>query len=102
MSTIHWVGVDHAIDSEIRLYDRLFLDENPGNAKDNDFLDLINPNSLRLIESAKLEKGLSSAKAGDRFQFERKGYFITDPDSTSERLVFNRTVTLRETKQKFN
>jgi len=100
--TIHWVAVDHAIDSEIRLYDRLFLDKNPGNAKDNDFLDLINPNSLRLIESAKLEKGLSSAKAGDRFQFERKGYFTTDPDSTSERLVFNRTVTLRETWQKFN
>jgi len=98
--TIHWVAVNHAINSEIRLYDRLFLDENPGNAKDNDFLDLINPNSLRVIESAKLEKGLSSAKAGDRFQFERKGYFITDPDSTSEKLVFNRTVTLRETWQK--
>lgn len=101
-STIHWVAVDHAIDSEIRLYDRLFLDENPGNVKDTDFMDLINHNSLEIIKSAKLEKGLSSAKAGDRFQFERKGYFTTDPDSIPERLVFNRTVTLRETRQKMN
>ena len=96
--TIHWVSAQHAIDAEIRLYDRLFTKEDPSNVKEGEnFLDYINPDSYTVSTDVKLEPSLASAKAGERFQFERKGYFCVDPDSTPEHLVFNRTVTLRDT-----
>ncbi len=93
--TIHWVSANHAIDAEVRLYDRLFTVENPG--VEENWLDFINPNSLEIISNAKLEPFLKNAKAGDRFQFERNGYFCVDSKyTTSEKLVFNRTVTLKD------
>ncbi len=96
--TIHWVSVPHAIDAEVRLYDRLFSAENPEGDKEKDFKEFLNPDSLEIIEHAKLEPFLKNAKPGDRFQFERKGYFCVDTKyTTSEKLVFNRTVTLRDT-----
>ncbi len=96
--TIHWVSIPHAIDAEARLYDRLFNVENPEGDKEKDFKEFLNPNSLEIIENAKLEPFLKDAKPGDRFQFERKGYFCVDTKyTTEEKLVFNRTVTLRDT-----
>jgi glutaminyl-tRNA synthetase len=96
--TIHWVSVNHAIDCEVRLYDRLFTVEDPAGEKDKDYKDLINPNSLELVENAKLEPFVKSAKPGDRFQFERQGYFCVDTKyTTDKKLVFNRTVTLKDT-----
>lgn len=93
--TIHWVSYNHAIDAEVRLYDRLFTIEDPGN-KEN-WLEYINPNSLEIIENAKLEPILNAAKKGERFQFERNGYFCVDTKyATQEKLVFNRTVTLKD------
>lgn len=94
-STIHWVSAAHAIDAEARLYDYLFLKENP--ADEPDFKACLNPKSIEILTSCKVEPGLRSAKPGDRFQFLRLGYFCVDPDSTAEKLVFNRTVTLRDT-----
>jgi glutaminyl-tRNA synthetase len=93
--TLGWVSVAHAVDAEIRLYDRLFRTENLNTIED-DYLNHLNPNSLEVIEHAKLEASLAHAKPGDQFQFERQGYFIVDKDSTSNKLVFNRTVTLRD------
>ena len=96
--TIHWVSAKHAIDAEVRLYDRLFTDSDPDGKKDGTtFLDYINPHSLDVINNAKLEPSLSSSQKGDRFQFERLGYFCVDQDSKNEKLVFNRTVTLKDT-----
>jgi glutaminyl-tRNA synthetase len=95
-STLHWVAADVAVDGEIRLYDRLFTTENPG-AGDKDFLDQLNPASLEVLRGCKLEPSLSDAPAGSRFQFERLGYFVLDPDSGPGRPVFNRTVTLKDT-----
>jgi glutaminyl-tRNA synthetase len=96
--TIHWVSAQQAIDCEVRLYDRLFTVEDPGNEKDKDFKELINPNSLSIISNAKLEPFVKGSKPGDRFQFERQGYFCVDTKyTTSDKLVFNRTVTLRDT-----
>jgi glutaminyl-tRNA synthetase len=92
---LHFVSIEHAVDVDIRLYDRLFSDENPSANKEKDFLELLNPNSLNL-QTAKVEPSLLSAKAGDQFQFMRKGYFILDEDSTEDRLVFNRTITLKD------
>jgi len=94
-STIHWVEVSSAADMEIRLYDRLFMDEAPGGHKDKDFLDFLNPNSLTLIQ-AKAESSLQSAERGDHYQFMRMGYFCPDKNSSSEKLIFNRTVTLKD------
>lgn len=94
--TLGWVSAKHAIDAEIRLYDRLFVTEDLGNIED-DFKNHLNPNSLEVIKTAKVESSLSGAKAGDQFQFERQGYFIVDKDSSEDHLVFNRTVTLRDT-----
>ena len=94
--TLHWVSVAHALKAEIRLYDRLFTDESPDTHKDKDFMDFINADSLEVI-SGYLEPGLKDAKAGEQMQFQRLGYFCVDPDSTSENLVFNRTVGLRDT-----
>ena len=94
--TLHWVSIKHAINAEVRLYDRLFIDEAPDSHKDKDFLELINPNSLTIIENAFLEPSLKDVKVGDNFQFQRLGYFNVDEDSSSEHLVFNRTVALKD------
>ena len=93
--TLHWVSVKHAIEAEVRVYDRLFSDEAPDNHKDKGFMDFVNPNSLEVI-TAFCEPSLASAKKGDKFQFQRKGYFCVDDDSTEGKLVFNRTVPLRD------
>src|SRR5499427_5888121 len=97
-ATIHWVSAVHAVDAEVRLYENLFLKEDPGAVEEGKtFLDNLNPNSLEVLPICKLEPSLAKAEAGDRFQFERLGYFCVDADTTSERLVFNRTVPLRDT-----
>jgi len=96
--TLHWVSAPHAVNAEVRLYDRLFLKENPMDFEDGeDFTDFMNPNSLEVLENCKLEPSLSKAKPGDRYQFERRGYFCVDKDSSENKLVFNRTITLRDT-----
>jgi glutaminyl-tRNA synthetase len=95
--TLHWVSAKHALDAEVRLYDRLFNKENPLEDKDVDLKTNLNPDSLQTLTGCKVEPSLASAVPGDRFQFERNGYFCVDPDSTSNNLVFNRTVTLRDT-----
>ena len=96
--TIHWVSVDEAIEAEVRLYDRLFSAEDPEADPEKDFRDFINPDSLEIVKNAKLEPGLKESKPGDKFQFERLGYFCADSkDSKPGNLVFNRTVTLRDT-----
>lgn len=96
--TLHWVSAAHAIDAEVRLYDHLFLKSNPEEVTDGvDFQSNINPNSLDILESCKLEPSLAQATPGSRFQFERLGYFSVDPHSSEAKLVFNRTVTLRDT-----
>ncbi len=93
--TLHWVSVKHAVKSEVRAYDRLFLDETPDAHKDKDYMEFVNPNSLEII-NAFVEPSLQSAKIGERFQFQRLGYFNVDDDSTSNNLVFNKTVGLRD------
>jgi glutaminyl-tRNA synthetase len=93
--TLHWVSAKHALEAEVRLYDRLFNHPFPLEGE-GDFTDHINPNSLEVIEDAMVEPSLADANVGDRFQFERVGYFCVDPDSTSEKLVFNRTIALRD------
>ncbi len=100
--TIHWVSIDHAEPAEVRLYDRLFTDEAPDSHKDKDFKDFINPDSLKILDNAFVEPSLKKAKTGDQFQFQRLGYFNVDKDSTSEKLVFNRTVPLRDSWAKQN
>ena len=94
--TLHWVSVKHAIKAEVRAYDRLFLTEAPDAYKEKDFMEFINPNSLEII-SAFVEPSLQTASIGDRFQFQRLGYFNIDDDSQSEKLVFNKIVGLRDT-----
>ncbi|HEY8514632.1 MAG TPA: glutamine--tRNA ligase/YqeY domain fusion protein [Candidatus Binatia bacterium] len=93
--TIHWLSAAHAVPVEVRLYDRLFRSEKPEEA--GSFLDDLNPNSLEVVESAFAEPSAAAAPVGSRFQFERLGYFAVDPDTTPERTVFNRIVTLRDT-----
>ena len=96
-STIHWVSGEHAISAEIRLYDKLFAKPDPQDVEEGKtFLDNLNPNSLEIVSGAKLEPSLRDAKAGDQFQFERVGYFCADTDSTSDKLVFNRTLPLKD------
>ncbi|CAL2062152.1 glutamine--tRNA ligase/YqeY domain fusion protein [Tenacibaculum sp. 190524A05c] len=99
--TLHWVSMKHAVKAEVRVYDRLFSDEAPDSHKDKDFMEFLNPNSLEKIE-AFVEPSLASAAIGDRFQFQRLGYFNVDDDSTKEKLVFNKTVGLRDTWAKVN
>ena len=94
--TIHWVSINHAIEAEVRIYDRLFTHENPDGDKDVDFKEYINPNSLEVIKGY-LEPSLVSAKNGERFQFQRLGYYCVDKDSSAQKLVFNKTVGLRDT-----
>ena len=94
--TLHWVSIRHAIQAEVRMYDRLFNDPTPDAHKDRDFMEFINPNSLKKV-TGYLEPSLKEAEPGDRFQFQRLGYFNVDVDSTVDHLVFNRTVPLRDT-----
>jgi glutaminyl-tRNA synthetase len=97
-STIHWVSAEHAIDAEVRLYENLFATENPGDVPEGqDFTVNLHPNSLEILTNAKLEPSLAGAMPGDRYQFERLGYFCADLDSKPGALVFNRTVPLRDT-----
>ena len=93
--TIHWVSAQHAADAEVRLYEHLFTSERPDD--DDDFMTTLNPSSLEVVQGAKVEPGLADAQQGERFQFERLGYFAVDPDSQPGALVFNRTVSLRDT-----
>ena len=93
--TLHWVSIRHAFQAEVRLYDRLFTVESPDGDKERDFLEFLNPESLKVVK-AFLEPGLKEAKILDQFQFQRVGYFNVDPDSKGDRLIFNRTVTLRD------
>ena len=93
--TLHWVSIPHAKEVEVRLYDRLFSVEDPTADKDKDFLDFVNPDSLQ-VSKAYVEPSLKSAKVEDKFQFQRIGYFCVDRESTEDNLVFNRTVTLRD------
>jgi glutaminyl-tRNA synthetase len=93
--TLHWVSAAHGVEAEVRLYDRLFTHETPGSGE-ADFLTQINPNALEVLTGCRLEPTLAAAAAGSRFQFERQGYFCSDPDGTPERPVFNRTVTLKD------
>jgi len=97
-STIHWVSAAHAIEAEVRMYDNLFLKEDPNETEEGqDFTANLNPHSLEILSDAKLEPSLANARAGDRFQFERLGYFSVDPDSAGGTLVFNRTAGLKDT-----
>ncbi|MBP7273416.1 MAG: glutamine--tRNA ligase/YqeY domain fusion protein [Saprospiraceae bacterium] len=94
--TIHWVSANHAIEAEVRLYDRLFDHEAPDSDKEKSFIEFLNPNSLTVITGALLEPSLSNANKGNSYQFIRNGYFCVDKDSTPTHLVFNRTVTLKD------
>jgi glutaminyl-tRNA synthetase len=97
-STMHWVSAPHVISAEVRLYDKLFSNPNPLDAPERGtFLDNLNPNSLEVVADAKLELSLAEAKVGAPYQFERVGYFCLDPDSTPDKLVFNRTLPLKDT-----
>jgi len=96
-STVHWVSAAHAIDAEVRLYDNLFTRENPGDESEGlDFTACLNPNSLEVLTACKLEPSLAAATPGSRYQFERLGYFCVETDSVPGKLVFNRTVALRD------
>jgi len=97
-ATLHWVSAAHALDAEVRLYDRLFVTENPDDVPPGgDWLANLNPKSLEVLRGAKLEPMLGGAMCGERYQFERLGYFCADKDSAPGALVFNRTVSLRDT-----
>ena len=100
--TLHWVSAEHAIDAEVRLYDRLFNDEDPSGHKDNDAREFLNPDSLTILTGCKVEPSLASAKPLEKFQFQRIGYFCVDYDSKPGSLVFNRTVSLKDTWAKLN
>jgi glutaminyl-tRNA synthetase len=100
--TLHWVSASHAVNAEVRLYDRLFNHEDPSGQKDDDYRTLLNPDSLKILTNCKVEPSLATALPPDRFQFQRMGYFCVDPDSTVSRLVFNRTVQLKDTWAKVN
>lgn len=95
-ATLHWVSAAHSLEAEVRLYDRLFVKENPSEGK-ADFKTNLNPSSLEVLNSCRVEPGLKGAEPGSRYQFERLGYFCVDPDSADEKLIFNRTVSLRDT-----
>ena len=94
-ATLHWVSAKHAIDAEVRLYDHLFEEEFPEEGTE-DFTENLNPNSLRVLQNCKLEPSLKDSESGYKCQFERLGYFCVDTDSSKDKLVFNRTVALRD------
>jgi len=97
-ATLHWVSANHAISAQVHQYDRLFNVPYPEDvAEGNDFISNINPDSLHILSECFLEPGLADAKPGDKFQFERIGYFVVDPDSKPDKLIFNQTVELRDT-----
>jgi glutaminyl-tRNA synthetase len=97
-ATLHWVSASQAVEAEVRLYDHLFIKEDPNDIEEGrDFKFNINANSLTILKSCRVESGLADAPAGNRYQFERQGYFCVDPDSSPGKPVFNRTVTLRDT-----
>jgi glutaminyl-tRNA synthetase len=97
-STLHWVSAEHALEAEVRLYDQLFIKEDPTDAGDRaDFKAYLNPNSLEILSSCRVEPSLAGATTGSRYQFERQGYFCIDPDSSAGKIVFNQTVPLRDT-----
>jgi glutaminyl-tRNA synthetase len=100
--TLHWVSAQHALDADVRLYDRLFSHEDPAGQKDDDYRKFLNPGSLNVLTGCKVEPSLGSAKPLDRFQFQRLGYFCVDHDSSGSKLVFNRTVQLKDTWSKIN
>ena len=100
--TLHWVSDAHAVDAEVRLYDRFFNHEDPAGQKDEDYRNFLNPDSLKTLTGCKVEPSLATAKPLDKFQFQRLGYFCVDYDSTPEYLVFNRTVGLKDTWAKIN
>lgn len=95
--TLHWVSAAHSLPAEVRLYDRLFLSENPGEEKDKELQELLNPDSLKILTGCRVEAELQKAAPYDHFQFQRLGYFNLDPDSTHGKLIFNRTVPLKDT-----
>ncbi|MDR3267004.1 MAG: glutamine--tRNA ligase/YqeY domain fusion protein [Tannerella sp.] len=95
--TIHWVSIRHAVPAEVRLYDRLFMVENPAEEKERDFNELLNPDSLKILKNCFVEEELKDAKPYEHFQFQRVGYFNVDPDSKDGTLIFNRTVSLKDT-----
>lgn len=94
--TLHWVSVKHAAKAEVRIYDRLFNDEAPDSHKEKDFLEFINEDSLQILDNCFVEPSLKDSKAEDHFQFQRLGYFSADKDSSAEKLIFNRTVSLKD------
>ena len=96
-STLHWVSAAHALNAEVHLYDKLFTVENPAGQKEGNFKEYLNPDSLNVLKSCKVEPAIRNLKAFDRFQFLRKGYFCIDPDSTDKNLIINQTVGLRDT-----
>ena len=99
--TLHWVSAEYSSTAEVRLYDRLFNVENPAEEKDMDFRELLNPDSLKIVDNCRIEPYLAeNAKPGNRYQFQRTGYFCVDPDSTDGHLVFNRTVSLKDSWEK--
>lgn len=100
--TLHWVSCEHSLPAEVRLYDRLFSVENPGEEKDVDFRDLLNPSSLVVLKNCYVEKYLKEFKPMDHLQFQRIGYFTPDKDSSEDKLIFNRTVSLKDTWSKIN
>jgi glutaminyl-tRNA synthetase len=100
--TLHWVSAKHAVDAEVRLYDRLFNHEDPSGQKEDDYRQFLNPDSLKVLTGCKLEPSLKSAKPLEKFQFQRLGYFCVDYDSKESALVFNRTVQLKDTWSKIN
>ncbi len=100
--TLHWVSAEHAVDAEVRLYDRLFNHEDPSGQKEDDYRQFLNPDSLKILTNCKVELSLKESKPLDKFQFQRLGYFCVDYDSKSEKLVFNRTVPLKDTWAKVN
>ncbi|TCO07909.1 glutamine--tRNA ligase/YqeY domain fusion protein [Natronoflexus pectinivorans] len=100
--TLHWVSARHAIDAEVRLYDRLFMDEEPDGHKEKDFKEFLNPDSLRILSGCKVEPFLKESKPLDGFQFQRLGYFCADKESAQEKLIFNKTVGLRDSWAKVN
>jgi glutaminyl-tRNA synthetase len=100
--TLHWVSARHAVDAEVRLYDRLFNHEDPAGQKDDDYRKFLNPGSLKILTGCKVEPSLASARPLEKFQFQRLGYFCVDYNSTGTKLVFNRTVSLKDTWAKIN
>lgn len=100
--TLHWVSAKHAVNAEVRLYDRLFNHEDPSGQKDHDYREFLNPDSLKILKGCKLEPSLAKAEHLDKYQFQRMGYFCVDYDSREDHLVFNRTVSLKDTWAKVN